>query len=102
MTAPQTVKIDDAEYVRKDAAQPVRDIGNVRIIVADRGWVFVGNCTDQADGSVVIRNTRNIRRWGTTKGLGELITGPTKNTVVDAYGEVQCTPIVQINVISGW
>ena len=92
------------DFVRKDsiASLSVRDIGPVRIIVADRGWVFVGNCEDNEDGSVTIRNTKNIRRWGTTSGLGQLTNGPTSETKYDAYGEVRVTPIVQINVVKGW
>lgn len=92
------------DFVRKDSVANtcVRDIGPVRIIVADRGWIFVGNCEDNEDGSVTIRNTKNIRRWGTTSGLGQLVNGPLPNTKFDAYGEVRATPIIQINVIGGW
>lgn len=99
---PETMMIDDVKYVREDSIQAVRDIGPKRIVVADRGWIFVGDCEDHADGSVTIRNTKNIRRWGTTNGLGELVNGPTANTKADSYGEVRVTPIVQINVVRGW
>ena len=88
--------IDGVEYVRADV------IGAKRIIVADRGWVFVGDCEDMPDGSVTIRNCQNIRRWGTTNGLGELASGPAATTKHDAYGTVRCTPIVQIMVTGGW
>jgi hypothetical protein len=30
-----------------------------------------------------------IRRWGTTKGLGELVNGPLSGTVLDRAGEVE-------------
>ena len=101
MSSPNTIKVDDVEYVRKDN-QPVRDIGPKRIIVADRGWVFAGNCEDMPDGSVVIRNAQNIRVWGTTRGLGELINGPLASTKIDPCGEVRVKPIVTINILSGW
>ena len=99
-----TLTINDKPvvFVRKDSIPEVRSIGLKRIVVADRGWVFVGDCEDHDDGSVTIRNTRNIRRWGTTAGLGELVNGPTASTKSDAYGEVRVTPIVQINVVRGW
>jgi hypothetical protein len=90
--------IDGIEYVRKDA----QAIGEVRIIVADRGWVFVGTCQDNDDGSVTITNCRNIRVWGTTAGLGELVNGPLEGTRHDSYGTVRCTPIVTIAVNKGW
>lgn len=95
----KVITIDGVEYVPRDSV-PV--IGTKRIIVAERGWVFVGDCEDMPDGSVTIRNARNIRRWGTTAGLGELTRGPTAITKHDAYGTVRCTPIVQIAVSGGW
>jgi hypothetical protein len=102
MSKPETITLDNVEYIRKDSIQQIRDIGTVRIIVADRGWIFVGKCEDHSDGTVTIRDCKNIRRWGTTKGLGELVNGPLMDTKLDAYGEVRVTPIVQINVLKGW
>jgi len=59
------------------------------IVVADRGWVFVGDV--EHDGVWCrIRNARNIRRWGTERGLGQIAKdGPTESTVLDDYGDVQ-------------
>lgn len=103
MSKPRIISIDGIDYIRKDEVEatsaPLRE---TRIIVADRGWVFVGACEDHEDGSVTITNARNIRNWGTSKGLGELSTGPTSSTKFDNYGTVRCTPIVQIGVTSGW
>ena len=90
------------DFVRKDTLTQQLNIGEKRIIAADRGWVFVGDCEDQEDGSVVIRNAKNIRRWGTTAGLGELCNGPKENTKTDNYGTVRCTPIISLAVTGGW
>ena len=59
-----------------------------QIAVLDRGFVYVGEVT--VDGEfVTIAQARNIRRWGTTKGLGQLAeSGPTATTVLDSAGEV--------------
>ena len=95
-----SIVVNGVEYVPKH--QQKQEIGEVRIIVADRGWVFVGNCTDEENGDVTIRNCNNIRQWGTTRGLGELVNGPTKNTVLDDYGTVRTRPIVTIAVKEGW
>lgn len=98
-----TLTLNGVEYVRKDsilAGSPV--MGDVRIVVADRGWVFVGNCQDHEDGSVTITNCRNIRKWGTTAGLGELANGPKSGTVADQYGTVRTVPIATIAVAKGW
>ena len=40
-----------------------------QIVVLDRGFVYVGKVTFQGD-LLRIENARNIRGWGTTKGLG--------------------------------
>jgi len=58
-----------------------------RIVVLDRGFVYVGNPHEKGD-NLVIENARNIRQWGTTKGLGELRDGPTAATKLDEVGTV--------------
>lgn len=95
------VVIKGRRYVPADSVVPA-SIGEKRIIVADKGWVFVGDCEDHEDGSVTIRNAKNIRRWGTTAGLGQLSTGPRPDTKFDEYGVVRCTPIVTIAITGGW
>jgi hypothetical protein len=103
MSKPDSITIDEVKYIRADSiTSNSPPLGDKRIIVADRGWVFAGACEDHEDGTVTIRNASNIRIWGTTKGLGELVNGPLSSTKYDAYGTVRCSPIVQINVIKGW
>lgn len=61
----------------------------MRIIIAERGWIYVGN-THREEDMLVIENCHNVRRWGTTKGLGELaLEGPKADTVLDFYGTVR-------------
>lgn len=102
MNKPETMMIDDVKYIREDEVKSPIEIGDKRIIVADRGWVFVGDCVDNDDGSVTISNAKNIRRWGTTKGLGELSNGPTSSTVCDDSGTVKTVAIVTFAVNMGW
>ena len=91
------------DFIRKDSVQESSaPIGDKRIIVGDRGWVFVGDCVDLDGGKVEIRNARNIRKWGTTSGLGQLVDGPTPDTRHDAYGTVTLMPVVTIGVRGGW
>ena len=40
MSKPESIKIDDVEYVRADAATKCE--GDIKIVVADRGFVFIG------------------------------------------------------------
>lgn len=59
------------------------------IVIAERGWVYVGTVHRDGD-QVVIENCYNVRRWGTTSGLGELaLQGPRGATVLDYYGKVR-------------
>ena len=60
-----------------------------QIVIAQRGWVFVGDVETSGE-QVTISNAKCIRRWGTTKGLGELATGgPNSATVLDPMGTVR-------------
>ena len=72
---------------KSPATETRKDLG-LQIIVCDRGFVYVGKTVVNGE-FVTIENARNIRKWGTSKGLGELSeTGPTKDTVLDSCGEV--------------
>lgn len=72
----------------KPPASGSSDAG-LQIVILDRGFVYVGDVSIDADW-VTIKNARNIRRWGTTKGLGELAkSGPLKDSVIDHAGTVR-------------
>jgi len=83
---PETITIDDVKYVRADSRPNTE--GEIKIVVLDRGFVYVG-AVKIADGFIVITGARNIRVYGTSKGLGELISGPTKDTKLDYAGTVR-------------
>jgi hypothetical protein len=58
------------------------------IVVADRGFVYVGHATRDGD-MLRLTGARNIRVWGTTAGLAEIILGgPTKTSKIDAAHDV--------------
>jgi len=62
-------------------------VSGQNIVVLDRGFVYVG--TVKLNGDFVhITDAKNIRAWGTTKGLGELRNGPVSSTKLDEVGEV--------------
>jgi hypothetical protein len=93
---PQTLKIDDVEYVRKDSISDTD--GDIKIVVLDRGFVYVGT-VDITDDFVIITNAKNIRQWGTTKGLGELVSGPLSGTKLDHTGTVRVASRALISLI---
>lgn len=56
----------------------------MKICVLERGWVLVGILEKDGDEYLLLKGNV-IRRWGTTKGLGQLaIEGPTSETILDA------------------
>jgi hypothetical protein len=77
----------------------------IRIVVLQRGWVVVGRVAEESDKELRIEKSSVIRRWGTTKGLGELAAnGPTNNTVLDPCGTVRAHPlavVMQIDCAEG-
>lgn len=71
----------------------------IKIVVLDRGFVYVGRV--KVDGAfVTITDAKNIRRWGTSRGLGELVNGPTKDTKLDPVGIVEAPTRALITLIS--
>jgi len=68
------------------------------IVVLDRGFVYVGRVTVDGDWCL-IADAKNIRVWGTTKGLGELVNGPTKDTKLDTVGNVRAPLRAVISII---
>ena len=68
------------------APASAHDLGQ-NIVVLDRGFVYVGNVTRDGD-FLRVANAKNIRFWGTKKGLGELRNGPLAETKLDDIGEI--------------
>ena len=98
MSKPEVIKIDNVEYVRKGSNSIAPPEGDVKIIVADRGFVYVG-FVEEGENYTTVREARNIRIWGTTKGLGELVHGPTSKTVLDSVGTVKAPNRAVISII---
>ena len=68
--------------------KPLAPKGDKRIVVLLAGWVFIGDYHPAAGANpAYLTEASNVRKWGTTAGLGELaLTGPTRSTVLDPCG----------------
>ena len=56
---------------------------DIRIVILQRGWVFVGRYSQDGE-DCRLDAAKCVRRWGTTKGLGELaLSGPLPDTILD-------------------
>lgn len=75
-----------------DQGTPERqDDRPIRIVILQRGWIFVGRIDYDGDDMYVLHDASVIRFWGTKKGLGEIATGGpiTDKTVLDPAGTVR-------------
>jgi hypothetical protein len=70
----------------------IKPIDEYAIVVLDKGFVYVGRLKSYDSEYYVLEEGSNIRIWGTTNGLGELVLkGKTSNTKLDT-----CNGIVKI------
>ena len=89
MTTQKKITLDGIDYVRADTIPAHAPADSpVRIVVLQRGWVVVGYYAEDGD-KVTVEQAKIIRRWGTTKGLAELATGPVSESVLDPAGMVE-------------
>jgi len=95
MSKPNTIQIDDVQYTRSDLTPPK---GPIKIVILDRGFVYVGHTEVKGDW-VEITQASNLRVWGTTKGLGELVNGPLKDTKMDKVGSLSAPLRAVISLI---
>lgn len=93
-----TITVNGTEYIRADSIT-TREPSDIKIVILQRGWVMVGRYTLDGD-TVTLTNTKVIRRWGTTRGLGEIAAdGPTSETVLDPAGRVQAHILTTVAVM---
>jgi hypothetical protein len=70
-----------------------------KIVVCQRGFIYAGNVTKNGD-YIVINDAVNIRRWGTSRGLGELAAkGNQPETKADACGTVRVHQLAVVAMI---
>jgi len=85
------VEINGIMYVPKDSVKYMQYDGDIKIVVLQRGWIYIGRF-ERVGNDCKLHNSYNIRVWGTTKGLPELVNGATKDTKLD-----KCDGIVEFD-----
>lgn len=91
------VEVNGKKYVLKGSERKEYS-GEVKIVVLQRGWIFVGYYSKNGS-ECKLSNAKCIRQWGTTKGLGELVSGPTSKTVLDDAGTVRFNELTVIATV---
>lgn len=83
-----------------------RDGGPIKIVVLERGFVYVGRVDEEGDPIVTIHGARCIIKWGTTRHLGQLVAGPLTDTKLGDACTVQCRSSQIVHMIevdqNGW
>lgn len=77
------IVVDGIEY------RPVEEFGDIKIVVIERGFVYVGRVTTDIGDDITISGARSLIRWGSSQHLGELVRGPLENTRLGAACTVQ-------------
>lgn len=85
------VEINGVKYVRKDSVKSVEHTGDIKIVILQRGWVYIGRF-ERSGTDCKLHNASCIRTWGTTKGLQELVNGATSSTKLD-----KCDGVVEFD-----
>jgi len=68
---------------------PVQEESSIKIVILQRGWVMIGRFSKEGY-DCTLTNAYVIRRWGTSRGLGELAEeGEKSETVLDKAGTVK-------------
>jgi len=92
----EQISINGVDYIRADSL-PKTD-GEIKIVIADRGFVYVGLCEEQ-ENFVRLTKAKNIRVWGTKNGIGELVNGPLQSTKLDPVGTIRIPNRAVISLI---
>jgi len=101
MTKTLEVSNETYEKIKDQLEESTKEnVSDIKIVILQRGWIMVGIFT--RDGNdCILRNAYNVRKWGTTQGLGELAeNGKLSDTVLDKmYGVVQFDYLTVISTI---
>ena len=70
-----------------------------KIVICQRGFIYAGD-VDFRGEYLVIRDAVNLRKWGTTHGLGDLArSGNRPETIADACGVVRVHQLAVVATI---
>ena len=88
------LEVNGVKYIRKNSVNTQEFTGDIKIVVLQRGWVYVGRF-ERNGNDCKLHNASCIRVWGTTKGLQELVNGVTTATKLD-----KCEGVVEFDYLT--
>lgn len=94
------IEVNGVKYVVKGSESTKQFEGAIKIVVLQRGWVYIGKL-ERVGNDCKLHNAYCIRTWGTTKGLCELVNGTTSTTKLDkCEGAVEFDWLTVIHTIT--
>ena len=97
MDKPETIKIDEVEYVRKDSVS-LPPSGNRAVVVVDRGWIFAGD-VKRENGRIKLSRALHVFKWESV-GFAGMLENTKKadlRTIADVDipedAEIFCVPV---------
>lgn len=75
-----------------DSMSTIQPNGDCYIVVMTNGFIYVGNTTVEGN-FIKMTKASNIRIWGTTKSLSELVDGPPDSTKHDKLSTEIIVPL---------
>ena len=94
---PNTIKIDEVEYVRRDSVHP-KPNGNRCVVVVDRGWIFAGDVTRE-NGRIKLSRALHVFKWESVGFAGMLEDTkkadlrPIADVDIPEDAEIFCVPV---------
>jgi hypothetical protein len=110
---PETIKIDDVEYVRKDTYQKAEKLDGLDYVMirGDRSGVFAGYLEGRNNKEVVLRKARRIWYWSGANSISQLATDGTskpsdckfpceveKVQILDVIEVINCTEKARVSI----
>ena len=97
------IEINGKIYVPENSQKSPNYKGKIRIVILQRGWIYIGRYSKnpEIEGESKLENAFGIQSWGTTKGLCELVNGPTNKTILNkCEGTIYFNDLTVIHTIS--
>jgi len=97
----KTIQINNETYILEKDVKAQLLKKNIKpskkqIVILNRGWNVIGEYKEKGD-ECVLENASVIRKWGTTKGLGELAEkGILENTILDKCPNVRFNKMTMV------
>lgn len=91
MNKPNSIKIDEVEYVRADSVKAA-PTGTRAVVVVDRGWIFAGDVTEE-NGRIKLSRALHVFRWESI-GFNGMIDSPKSS-------KVTLKPIADVDIPAG-